>query len=308
MEKEKSCKKLGEIMADPKAKVEDKYTSIFELKGMGNEESAKTLMENFKKLNGSELLMHEVTYALGQYPPALKQLVMPFLINVINDEAEFAVVRHEAAEGLSNFGDDADQILPIFQKYKDYKIEVLRDTCRLAYDKVKNYHELKQKYGTQYNGTKEPSAPFTEAEMSKMIPDDKLSIYEKVEKLVLSKDHPLFQKYRGMYLLRDKADEKSVQALCKFLDQKNWEATGVLLRHEVCFILGQLEKKAHNAIPQLKASIESKENEVVRHEALIAYGAIAQDKEYLKKFVNDPDRIVKESAIVALHTIDYWNN
>lgn len=92
--------------------------------------------------------MHEVTYALGQYPPEFKGLAKPFLINVINDDKEFAVVRHEAAEGLSNFGDDADEILPVFKKYTECNIEVLRDTCRLAYDKVKNYKDLKAKYGT----------------------------------------------------------------------------------------------------------------------------------------------------------------
>eukprot|EP00825_Cyclidium_porcatum_P042511 TRINITY_DN5836_c0_g1_i2.p3 TRINITY_DN5836_c0_g1~~TRINITY_DN5836_c0_g1_i2.p3 ORF type:complete len:187 (-),score=49.01 TRINITY_DN5836_c0_g1_i2:239-799(-) len=178
---------------------------------------------------------------------------------------------------------------------------------RRVHGKVKNYKDLKAKYGTQFNGTKEPSAPFTEEELNKFIPD-KLPIYEKVEKLVLSKEHPLFVKYRGMYLLRDKGDEKAIKTLARFLEQKNWQATGILLRHEVCFILGQLEKKAAIAIPQLKVSIEGNENEVVRHEALIAYGAIAKDKEYLNKWIKDKSRIVYESALVAAFSIDYWNN
>jgi hypothetical protein len=53
--------------------------------------------------------------------------------------------------------------------------------------------------------------------------------------------------------------------------------------------------------------LDPNENEIVRHEAISAYSSISSNKEFLTKIISDSNQIVRESAIVALDLIDYWN-
>lgn len=90
---------------------------------------------------------------------------------------------------------------------------------------------------------------------------------------------------------------------------KGLKAGSALFRHEVAFVLGQLQEKA--SIPQLRASLEDiEENEMVRHECAEALGSIATSECYdiLKKYLNDSKRVVRESCIVALDMYDYENS
>ncbi len=77
----------------------EKYALIFELKHL---EASSELMQAFTHLNDSALLQHELAYALGQMP--YSSAIEEFLKSVITDEQQAPVVRHEAAEGLANFG------------------------------------------------------------------------------------------------------------------------------------------------------------------------------------------------------------
>jgi hypothetical protein len=46
----------------------------------------------------------------------------------------------------------------------------------------------------------------------------------------------------------------------------------------------------------------------VRHEALAAVASQSKDPEYLNKFINYSDRLIRESAQVAQFEIHYWND
>lgn len=125
--------------------------------------------------------------------------------------------------------------------------------------------------------------------------------------MIISGETSLFTKYRALYLLRDNADKESILLLAKLIGKNLWSKTNNLFRHEVCFVLGQLGEKAVDAVPQLKVTaLDQEENEIVRHESLSAYSSISDDSEFLKQFVHDESRIVRESAIVALDLIQYW--
>ncbi|EGR32956.1 hypothetical protein IMG5_065850 [Ichthyophthirius multifiliis] len=240
--------KFSNILQNPESDVIKKYISIFELKSLNTSQSVQALIDNFENLDNSDLLKHEVTYALGQMNTDFKYLIKPFLVKVLDTENEYPVVRHEAAEGLSNFCEEDSELLQLFQKYSESNIN-------------------EKKYGLQFAGTREPAAPF------------------EIEEI------------------------QSVKLLSELLNRKYWEKTNNLFRHEICFVLGQISKNANESIMQLKeTSADQEENEIVRHEALSAYSSIADDKEFLKLFVNDPSRIVRESAVVAVGLIDYWNN
>ncbi len=40
----------------------------------------------------------------------LKEIIKPFLIKVLETESEYPVVRHESAEGLSNFCNNENEL------------------------------------------------------------------------------------------------------------------------------------------------------------------------------------------------------
>jgi deoxyhypusine monooxygenase len=77
------------------------------------------------------------------------------------------------------------------------------------------------------------------------------------------------------------------------------------VRHEAAFALGQMSYSS--AIPPLIDSTLNDSSMFVRHEAAIALGVVGSTaaKEALQKALNDPDKPVVESAIVALSNIEF---
>ena len=69
----------------------------------------------------------------------------------------------------------------------------------------------------------------------------------------------LFERYGSLFALRDRGTKEAVLGLCKALLE---DKSSALLRHEVAFVLGQLQKKA--ALPALEASLRNlDENQVL---------------------------------------------
>lgn len=82
----------------------------------------------------------------------------------------------------------------------------------------------------------------------------------------------------------------------------------MLLRHEVCFIMGCIGQPALFLSANLISCAEDRsENPIVRHEALSAYSSISGDKLVMNKFLQDPEEIVRESCLVGIELIDYWH-
>lgn len=83
----------------------------------------------------------------------------------------------------------------------------------------------------------------------------------------------------------------------------------VLFRHEVAFVLGQLQSPL--SIPALKKVVENiEENDIVRHESVEALGSIGTDTcmEIIKCYLNDQNDLVRESCEIALDMCDYENS
>jgi len=78
-----------------------------------------------------------------------------------------------------------------------------------------------------------------------------------------------------------------------------------LVRHEAAFSLGQM--CLSSCIPALADATLHDPSMFVRHEAAIALGVIGskEAKAVLEKALNDPDRPVVESAVVALSNIEF---
>jgi len=106
---------------------------------------------------------------------------------------------------------------------------------------------------------------------------------------------------RATCILVDFGGEDKIPHIAKVLKNDNNE----LVRHEAAFSLGQMSYSS--TIPPLIDSTLNDSSMFVRHEAAIALGVVGskEAKEALEKALNDPDKPVVESAIVALSNIEF---
>jgi deoxyhypusine monooxygenase len=115
-----------------------------------------------------------------------------------------------------------------------------------------------------------------------------------------------------MFTLRDLASPPdlptavpAIQALATGLKDSS-----ALFRHEIAFVFGQLSHPA--SIPSLTECLgNTQEASMVRHEAAEALGSLGDEagvEETLKKFINDPEQVVRDSIIVALDMAEFERN
>lgn len=94
-----------------------------------------------------------------------------------------------------------------------------------------------------------------------------------------------------------------------FLASPGLQCSSALFRHEIAYVLGQMQHPA--AVSNLCAALEcSSENPMVRHEAAEALGAIGKQEclAVLERYRQDGERVVKESCEVALDMLEYENS
>jgi deoxyhypusine monooxygenase len=112
-----------------------------------------------------------------------------------------------------------------------------------------------------------------------------------------------------MFALRDLASPpdlptavQAVEALARGFDDPS-----ALFRHEIAFVFGQLSHPA--SIPSLTATLSKQEEaSMVRHEAAEALGSLGEEpgvEDVLRRFLDDPEQVVRDSIIVALDMAEY---
>lgn len=115
-------------------------------------------------------------------------------------------------------------------------------------------------------------------------------------------DHPDYVvRTRATCILVDFGGEDKVPHIARVLGGDQNE----LVRHEAAFSLGQMGYSS--GIEPLVDATLNDPSMFVRHEAAIALGVIgsARAKEALEKALEDPDKPVAESAVVALSNIAF---
>lgn len=128
---------------------------------------------------------------------------------------------------------------------------------------------------------------------------------ERLKNILIDEKESLFKRYQAMFCLRNINTDESALALSCGLNCPD----SALFRHEIAFVLGQMQKPV--TTDKLAEVLANKsENEMVRHECAEALGSIATDRtnELLKEYLNDEQQVVRESAIVALDVSDYNNS
>lgn len=298
MENIKSIAECTQVLQDSSTSVKEKYEVLFHLRTRNDNESVQALVDNYHTMDGSELLQHEVMYILGQMG---NDLAVDFLIAILNDSKEAPVVRHEAGEALSNYPQHTHKILPELEKFVDSDISVVKSTVRIAIRKLQTYNK-DNNYKKYLEANIEPADPFTAEQVQKYL--NKANITEEdLMNTLLNPSIDEFIKYKITYYLRNQGDETSVRCISQLIDAKNRELTTPLMRHELCFIIGQLQKKADYGFVKntLMALIkDTTEDAIVRHEAILSYNDIWGNEEFIDLVKNDKDKLVSESVEIIM--------
>lgn len=246
---------------------------------------------------------------------------MPYLTAVLEDVGEDGMCRHEAAEALGALG--SVESLRLLRTLRDEgeELRVVRETCEIAVARIEWEHsqagkeeKLRQRYGMLQTGELELiiyfSSAFASVDPAPAMPQGFLQpTVEQLEKTLLDTNQSLFFRYRAMFELRDLASPPdlptavpAILALAKGLSDPS-----ALFRHEIAFVFGQLSHPA--SIPALVATLSNiEEASMVRHEAAEALGSLGDEEgveDVLKKFLNDGEKVVRESVIVALDMAEF---
>jgi len=150
----------------------------------------------------------------------------------------------------------------------------------------------------------DPAPPLPQSAEAPAIPE--------LQKTLLNTSLPLFQRYRAMFALRDLSSPPdlptavpAVQALAS-----GFSDPSALFRHEIAFVFGQLSHPA--SIPSLTETLSNTdEASMVRHEAAEALGSLGDEdgvEDTLRKFLDDPEQVVRDSVIVALDMAAFEKN
>ncbi|QLH07277.1 HEAT repeat domain-containing protein [Nitrosopumilus ureiphilus] len=144
-----------------------------------------------------------------------------------------------------------------------------------------------------------------------VVTDERLALFAEMEGKYEQKDtdyfvslleHPDYVvRTRATCILVDFGGEDKIPYIAKVLKNDDNE----LVRHEAAFSLGQMSYSS--AIPPLIDATLHDPSMFVRHEAAIALGVVGNldAKDALEKALNDPDKPVVESAVVALSNIEF---
>ncbi|KAG4302299.1 hypothetical protein PCANB_001455 [Pneumocystis canis] len=273
-----------------------RFRALFSLKMLGNQghkEAIDILAEGFK--DDSELLKHEIAYVLGQ---TQNKDAVDYLENILKDESQEPMVRHEAAEALGAL--NSQKSLPLLKFFqKNDPLEIIRQTCDLA------IHRIEWEKSEQAKTETMMQSIYLSIDPAPSLPNDlQLSPDEEVVELgkkLLDQTLSLFYRYRVMFRLRNIGTNLAVQALAE-----GFKDPSALFRHEIAYIFGQMCSPL--SIPYLIDVLSNlKEEPMVRHEAAEALGSIGtpEVRSLLKTYLKDKERVIRESCIVAINMYEY---
>ncbi|KFD64929.1 hypothetical protein M514_06319 [Trichuris suis] len=292
----------GEQLLNTSLPLKDRFRALFLLRNINGKGSIDWIVKAFN--DSSDLLKHELAYCLGQMRNVY---ALNALIEVLSDENQAAIVRHEAAEAIGAIGDPVGS--KVLEKYLRSPIPELAETCELAVQRIAWFNDADRNEDCflQDRFASIDPAPSFPCESS-------LASLKAMEELFLDEEAQLWDRYRAMFSLRNMASESAVSSLakgcqCKLLLNGLFCQKSALFRHEVAFVLGQLCSPV--AVQSLqKVLANTKESGMVRHECAEALGSIATEecKQTLRRFLSDPEPLVSESCEVALDICDYMES
>ena len=139
--------------------------------------------------------------------------------------------------------------LPTLLKFKNHASPEIAETCQIAIDLI-NWKKSGENISRGQYLSHDPAPPLTD---SKNISD--------LQRTLMDSSQSLFVRYRAMFSLRNMNSDEAALALVK-----GFEDESALFRHEVAYVLGQMQRPITSAalIEVLK---KKDEHRMVRHEA-----------------------------------------
>lgn len=269
---------LSKLLLSKNTSISKKMRALFTLRNIHTDESASIIAQAFS--DKSVLLRHELAYVLGQMRRISS---VKSLIQVLEDENEDEIVRHEAGEALANY-QNKDHI-KILERFVTHKSTPLRETCILGIKKIGSAERCN--------------------EVSKFLSVDPAPVakttLEEARKHFTNSSADMYDRYKTMFFLRDLMTEDAVEVLVKGFSEES-----ALFKHEVAFVLGQMQLEA--AVPFLVRVLNDREeHDMVRHECAEALGAIGTEeaRKELQPLLRSSIEILRESAEVALDICSY---
>ncbi|CAI8614297.1 unnamed protein product [Vicia faba] len=269
---------LCDLLLDSTQPISERFRALFSLRNL------KATRDS------SNLLAHEAAFALGQ----MQELeAIPALTSVLNDLSLHPIVRHEAAEALGAIGSDSNVSL-LKRSLESDPAQEVRETCELALQRILNLKDA----ATMDDSTAPGVSPFKSVDPA--APATSCSSVNQLRELLLDEEKGMYERYAALFALRNDGGNKAVAAIIDSLGSKS-----ALLKHEVAYVLGQLQDKAASAaLSNILRDVN--EHPMVRHEAAEALGSIADDQSValLEEFTADPEALVSQSCQVALSMLE----
>ena len=292
--------------------------------------AAKTTTKTCR-LRADALFRHEVAFALGQMQ---SKKATSALISVLKNECEHGMTRHECAEALGAIGDDSAVDVLREMHEDETQCREVRETASLALRRIEHVTKKKKKsaaiVGARVGSKKETTAvgiaekeddddDVRRAYSVDPVPAMDASVEtDTLAAIILDDTADIWERYGAMFALRNRAQEtfglaktrenERVVELCSSTLGKTLRSETVhsaLLKHEICYVLGQLREDDDNDIARealFDCLEDPNEHAMVRHEAAEAIGSRggAGAEALLRKYLSCEDRVVRESCEVAL--------
>ena len=322
-------------LLDQALPIPQRFRALFALRSVGGDAAVDALLEGLK--DPSALFRHEVAFALGQMQVTG---AVATLKEVLRDESEHSMVRHEAAEALGAIA--SDECLEELKQASEGECQVVRETAVLALQRLKHAQAARaatadakeeKKNDNDEDGAAAGAAPALMGSAKEKLSAptttttttaaaaaagdglDSESPYLSVDPVpaapssvpsdtlrdtLLDEKADMWDRYGAMFALRNRGPGPEVADV---LGAVLTTSSSALLKHEVCYVLGQIQEQGGGAREALRKTLENEaEHPMVRHEAAEAIGSIAavDTEPLLRKYREDGDRIVAESCEVAL--------
>lgn len=118
--------------------------------------------------------------------------------------------------------------------------------------------------------------------------------------------NPIAKRTHAAFILRTEGSEEAALIIA---DALNMREDSSLMRHELAYILGQMQHKV--VCPQLEAILLDEQDDlIVRHECAEALGAIGDDSAIpiLQRFCTHPSPEIHETCQIAIDLINWKKN
>ena len=122
-----------------------------------------------------------------------------------------------------------------------------------------------------------------------------------LESVLLNPEEPIAKRMRALFYLRTIGSEEVIPVL-----RKAFSDPSLLLQHEICYVLGQINLK--NAISFLVSVLKDESVAgISRHEAAEAIAAIGDQESILllRDYENDKEEILADTCKLAIKRIEW---